>query len=144
MIASMLKPLLCEPEEVIIDYGDYLSEIYFIGKGGCQSWRKRLSAREEKALHYLRVRDNFGKVPMILSTVARRRVVSTKYTILGKLEKRQFGTITQYFAGFYEKLKASALKQSEPWKSKLTKVLRKTPYFYSLGKEEMSNLVYTF
>ena len=42
---------------------------------------------------------------MILSTAARIRVVSTKYTILGKLEKSQFGTITQYFAGFYEKLK---------------------------------------
>ena len=81
---------------------------------------------------------------MILSTAARTKVLSTKYTILGKLEKSQFGTITQYFAGFYEKLKLSALKQSEPWKRKLTRVLRKTPYFYSLGEEEMSKLVYTF
>ena len=81
---------------------------------------------------------------MILGTAARTKVLSTKYTILGKLEKNQFATITQYFAGFFEKLKLSALKQSEPWKRKLTKVLRNTPYFYSLGEEEMSKLVYTF
>ena len=35
MISSMMKPILCKPEDVVIEYGDILSGVYFISKGQC-------------------------------------------------------------------------------------------------------------
>lgn len=66
---------------------------------------------------------------MVFDSPAFAKVQSTKYTILGKLEKDQFVTLNRYFPSFYDKLKADALQQTNRWKEKLSRVLERTPYF---------------
>lgn len=87
MIARMMKPILCQPEEVIIDYGDILSGVYFISNGACSVLKRRLSCRQDKVINELGVNENFGEISMVFNSPAFAKVQSTKYTILGKLEK---------------------------------------------------------
>lgn len=61
---------------------------------------RRLTCKGEREIFELKQSDFFGEVELLINSFAFNRVVSTKYSVLGKITKRNFRTILTHFPSF--------------------------------------------
>lgn len=61
---------------------------------------RKVSVKGEKELFELKQSDFFGEVELLINSYAFNKVVSTKYSVLGEITKRNFRRILTYFPSF--------------------------------------------
>ena len=66
---------------------------------------------------------------MIFDCPTFARVISSKFSLLGRLNKQNFARISRVFPGFRRVIKDEVLLYNSKWKKRLEGALRQTPYF---------------
>lgn len=80
---------------------------------------------------------------MIFDCPTFARVSSSKFSLLGRLNKHSFTCISRAFPGFRRVIKDEVLIYKSKWKKRLEGALRQTPYFKSLGAYQMAKIIYS-
>lgn len=129
LVTSFISPVLTEPEEVIVEYNSEPDSMYFIQSGSCIVQRRSLFQRTDRAIALLKWNDHFGEISMIFDCPTFARVISSKFSLLGRLNKQNFARISRVFPGFRRVIKDEVLLYNSKWKKRLEGALRQTPYF---------------
>lgn len=132
LISSLLEPILCEPDDIILDYGDISTSIYFIAVGSLQIYHKRLSCRDEKPIRVIYAPSHFGEISLFYNSPTLEKYKSKQYSLLGALNKKGLAVLMRFFPRFEEKLKQQTYKHSSNWIDKLHKIYSKMPCFRGL------------
>ena len=143
LVTSFITPVLTQPEEVIVEYNSKPDSMYFIQGGSCVVHRRSLFKRTDRPIALLKCNDHFGEISMIFDCPTFARVMSSKFSLLGRLNKHNFARISRAFPGFRRVIKDEVLLYRSKWKKRLEDALRQTPYFSSLGAYLMSKILYS-
>lgn len=116
--------------------------MYFLQTGACLVWRRSLFSRNERPIASLRANDHFGEISMLFECPTFAKVQSCNFSLLGRLNKRNFATIIQAFPGLRRSIWEKVMSYRSKWQVRLESVLRQTEYFEEIAPAAITRLIY--
>ena len=126
----------------MIEYNCMPEGMYFIEAGSCVVLRRSLYMRKERPIVNLKPSDHFGEISMLFNCPTFARVKSTKFSLLGRLNQKNFNTIITAFPGFHRAMRDEVSMYKSKWKLRLEAFLRETEYFAEMSNKSMTKLLY--
>ena len=127
--------LITSPEQIIFKRGQPANSLLFIGSGG---------AIIKSTSKLFQSGDSFGEIGCLFNCPRTCTVLSTNYTIIGRLLKARLRMLTSDYPLFKEELLRQIYRYKDKQKDFVFSVFQRIQYFKDLNPKVFHEILYNF
>ena len=141
-ILPKLRPLFCEPEEILLHQHEEARSLFFVARGACQVLVSD-ELQRQRAVATLKPGAHFGEVGLLTTGRRTASVRAMNYCTLAVLEKEDFLGLIGQFPACKLIFKREMFQYHDRYKRFLLRMIRRIPMFKSLNLRTEQELVYS-